>query len=643
MLRVAARTLLATLSLAFFVQLCAAQAPTAGQAPTTTPASATALVVEGERIAVDEYDAWLLRKCGEDEAPGFAVQIALELEAAQLGLPVDDLVLRVRLDQEIDKRIAGAHGGVKARWVDELAASGLSENGYRVKRGLELRGELLAESIARATRKLTKERVQREFDRRYGQASRFLRVQILRADMKFPTPAPGTTGEQVIAQRQEILQQTKARMNLYRTQIQNGVPFEDLAKAYSDDATTREKGGVMDEPLRLDDWPQNVRLAISFLHVGELSPVMRVDNSFFLMKVLESRMLNLESEKDALIAYLRDAPPDAQEISAVRERAGGDLSPELLPALWAPFDPAHPRDGGETVMRTRGTDISRRAFGAWLRAKLGEERATEFAGERAILREAAAAGIEVDAAEIAACAEEEAQRVLLESFGGNIARRDASIKAQFGDPARWKRQLEERWRVLRPLERLMMQRRRIDETAVRALFEDRYGPGGKGMLVRWIYLAPAPVALRDPSAKPEDLVREAADRRAALEQHARDLVARLRVGEDFAAAAKAESGDVTTRDRGGLVLGHVVLERCSGDTHKALAALEVGGISDPVADRGGYAIYKLDGHGEVEYATLAKSLREELETRRATPVELATEQQRYAQSAKVERGADLLR
>ncbi|TAJ13164.1 MAG: hypothetical protein EPO68_13325, partial [Planctomycetota bacterium] len=535
------------------------------------------------------------------------------------------------------------HGGVKARWVEELAANGLSENGYRVRRSLELRGDMLAESIALATRKITKELVQREFERRYGQSSRYLRVQLIRADLKFPTPPPGATGEQVLAERQRIVQQTKARMNLYRQQVQNGASFGDIAKENSDDPLTRAKGGVMDEPLRLDDWPQNVLLAISFLHAGELSPVMRVENSFYLMRILESRMLDLESEKDALIAYLRDAPPDAQEVSAVRERAGGDLSPELLPALKAPFDAAHPRDPAEIVLRTRGVEVSRRAFGAWLRAKLGEERAAQFAGERAMLREAAAAGITVGDAEIEQCIAEEMQRVLVEDFGGNVARRDSALKAHYRDEAHWKRELDERWRVLRPLERLMLQRRRIDDAAVRALFEERYGPGGKGLVVSWIFLLPPLAAPVDPPPAPEVALQQAVERHAAFEKRARELVERARGGAEFAALARAQSEDGATRALGGRVPGHVVPERLGGEKRAALAALEVGGVTDPIADRGGLAIYKLDARGAVEYASVAAELRNELQSRRPDRIELATELRRYATSAKVERGPDLLR
>jgi parvulin-like peptidyl-prolyl isomerase len=623
----------------------ATPAPALAQSPAAPPAHppGTALVVDGTPIGVPEYDAWLLREYGAGEAPGHAVQIALEHEAARLGLPVDDLMLRLRLDREIDARIAAAHGGVKARWLEELAVSGLSENGFRIRRSLELRGDMLAESIALATRKLTKELVQREFERRYGKSTRFLRVQILRVDLKFPPAPPGATGEQVLAERQRIVEQTKARMNLYRQQVKNGESFAEIAKANSDDAATREKGGVMDEPLRLEEWPENVVLAISFLGAGELSPVMRVDSSFVLMRALESRMIDLESEKEALLAYLRDAPPDAQEVSAVRERAGGNLSPELLPALTAPFDAAHPRDPEEVVMRTRGVEVSRRAFGAWLRARLGEERAARFAGERAVLRDAAAAGITVDDAEIEQCVAEEMQRVLVEDFGGNVARKDAALKAHYGDEARWKRELDGRWRLLRPLERLMMQRRVIEETTVRVLHEDRYGPGGEGLVVRWIFLRPPPMPSIDANTTVEAALQKAAEQRAVLEKRARALVERARSGADFAELARAESDDGTTRALGGRIPGHVVPERYAGDKRKALAALEVGGVSDPVAERGGFAIYKLDARGAVEYASVAAELRKELESRRPDAGELATELRRYETAAKIERGPDLLR
>lgn len=348
-------------------------APARAQANAEPSASTSsiAMLVDGEPISLAEYESWLMRVHGDDEGVAFGVHMELEREAARLGLPIDVLVLRLRLDKEIEARVQGAHGGSRARWIEELAAEGLSEAGFRARRGLELRGELLCESIARATRVITKELAQRELERRYGNSLRYMRVQMLRVDAKFPPPQPGESGDEVIAARQAIVQQTRARMNLYRMQIQNGESFAQIAQAYSDDAATREQGGVMKDPLILSEWPQNVLLAIQFLTAGELSPVMRIDNSFYLMKILESRYATVESEKQSLIEHLSHAAPDAEEISAVRSRLGGNLQVELLPALFERDSIETPRDPAEAVLRFQGRDHARRSFGAWLRMRIG--------------------------------------------------------------------------------------------------------------------------------------------------------------------------------------------------------------------------------------------------------------------------------
>jgi parvulin-like peptidyl-prolyl isomerase len=619
-------------------------APAREQATAGPPAATSpiALLVDGEPISLSEYESWLMRVHGDDEGPAFGVHMELEREAARLGLPLDDLVLRLRLDKEIEARVQGAHGGSRARWQEELAAEGLSEAGFRARRGLELRGEMLCESIARATRVITKELAQRELERRYGEELRFLRVQVLRVDAKFPPPRPGESGEELVAARQVIVQQARARMNLYRTQILNGEPFAEIARANSDDAATREQGGVMKDALILSEWPKNVLLAIQFMGAGELSPVMRIDNSFYLMKILESRSVSVESEKQALIEHLSSAAPDAEEISAVRARLAGNLQVELLPALFESDSAATPRDPAETVLRFQGREHARRTLGAWLRVRIGELRARDFAGQRALLRGAAAAGLSADGPAIEQRVEQEMARVLAVDFGGDPQRLAAAIRQRWRDEAHWKRDLLEDFRVRLPAERLLMARRRVEESAVRALHEERYGPGGRGMVVRWIRIAPAPLETV-PESLPSTSAELLEQRRKATEDRARALVERLRAGADFATLAAELSQDPATRVQGGLVQGHVVPERFHPAKRSALASLSVGGFTDPLPEGDSFAIYKYEAAGVVAYEAVADELRRELSESPPDAGEVATELRHLATAAVVVSGPDLLR
>jgi parvulin-like peptidyl-prolyl isomerase len=627
--------------------LLGAPAPVQVQATANAPARATretsALVLDGSTLSAPDYEAWLLRRYGEDEAPFYCVQLALELEAARLGLVVDPLALGIRLDQEIDQRIQGAHAGRKEAWIAELAAGGRSEQGYRVQRSLELRADMLSAVIARASRVITKELVQREFERRYGTSGRYLRVQLLRVDPKFPPPTAGASGEEIIAERKRIVQETRKRVDLYRLQIQNGESFAEIAKQHSDDVATREQGGVMDEPLLLEAWPQNFVMAVMFLQPGALSQVVRHDNSFYLAKVLESKSIEMEREREPLIQALRDAPADAQEISAVRERLAGDLVPELLPALWARATGNAALDPAEVVMRFRDVPVTRRSFGSWLRARLGEARARDYATEFAVQRAAELQGLSFERAQIEARVDAEMARVLREDFGGRSDRLELEVRQRYRDESHWKRDLVAQYESLLPVERMLLAARVIREDDVRAAWEERYGPNGRGLVVRWIYLQLAPAPLQDPPPPPEQALAEAEQRRKALHDAANQIVTRARAGERFEDLARAQSDDAPTREFGGRIAGHVVPERYLGDKRAALAALQVGGVTDPLPDRGGYAIYQLEALGNVAFESVAAELRRELTERLPDRNEIASELRRLGAAVKLEFGPGLLR
>lgn len=92
------------------------------------------------------------------------------------------------------------------------------------------------------------------------------------------------------------------------------------------------------------------------------------------------------------------------------------------------------------------------------------------------------------------------------------------------------------------------------------------------------------------------------EKKAAL-QNARDVAARLSLGEDFQTLAKARSEDVNTSDKGG-ELGWLNTDAIDPDFSRAVSELDVGQVSDVVKTQFGYHIIKLLEPIRTDYAPL---------------------------------------
>ncbi|HZL84411.1 MAG TPA: peptidylprolyl isomerase [Candidatus Krumholzibacteria bacterium] len=87
-----------------------------------------------------------------------------------------------------------------------------------------------------------------------------------------------------------------------------GESFEDLAKQYSDDPLTRDKGGVVEEEWEIDRLRPEFRGAVDSLAVGELSNVISTANGFYVLKVLQrtdSKDTSFEEIREPLLQYLQ--------------------------------------------------------------------------------------------------------------------------------------------------------------------------------------------------------------------------------------------------------------------------------------------------------------------------------------------------
>jgi hypothetical protein len=88
------------------------------------------------------------------------------VEEQELGPTAAEV--NARLEQEIEIRVAGAYGGDRDRWRADLEREKSSVELHRLRRGLQLLGEMRLERLQRAQRVVSEEAVRALFGQRYA-------------------------------------------------------------------------------------------------------------------------------------------------------------------------------------------------------------------------------------------------------------------------------------------------------------------------------------------------------------------------------------------------------------------------------------------------------------------------------------------
>jgi peptidyl-prolyl cis-trans isomerase SurA len=143
-----------------------------------------------------------------------------------------------------------------------------------------------------------------QLDSREGDKMR-ARMIVMKTD-----PGEGAVDE-ALERAQEIL-----------TRIKRGESFEELAARYSDDPTTRDNGGELEEELAPSDVRPEFRNAIATLGTGEVSDVVRISTGFHIIKVIgrtQSRDNNYEDIEAALRRFLEQRELESLFTNYVRD------------------------------------------------------------------------------------------------------------------------------------------------------------------------------------------------------------------------------------------------------------------------------------------------------------------------------------
>ena len=581
--------------------------------------SATEVVlrINGEAVTRRRFEDWLLLNRGELDAPLLARTLRLRTKAEALGLSLTEEEVRRRAREEVERRLWGAFAGDRVAWEAELAREGRTSAGRIAERAITIEAELLLEAILQRGTSIAEADLRALWEERYGPGGREPKVRLLRKRFVVPFE-PGENTQTRRARTQRLRDEAQRTMERLLARARGGEDFERLLEAESDHPSRATGGRPVDDSWR-HGFPRAPLERLARSEVGEYSEPIYAGGAFWILRVEDIEVTPLESVRRELEAELqrRSAADNrgAEELLADLRR---ELPLELSSFLQEPSEAAP----AQVLLKVGTREITRAEFAPWLMRLEGESQAQRFALETRLRRLAAAAGIEISAADIAAgVARARATDIQLSGRGGETAWLEGLGSRGLSEAA-WGRAAGRRIELEGFEDALARARRTLSEAELRLAWEETYGPDGVRLRVRWIQLSVPPLPVDLPlerrQAELERLQQETLGRAEAL-------LRRVQAGEDFGALAQVHSVDAATAARGGAPADDFSTDSLPPELHSQLEGLDAMDMTRPTLLESGQAVVLLQlvARERTPFDTARPELEQRLMALPATHVERA--------------------
>lgn len=607
-----------------------------GEARLDEPALRVTLGGETLEVPRKAFADWLCAWRGEYFAVDFARTAAIAAAAERAGVRVTDAQIEAALDAEIAERLQSAFGGRREGWLAELAQVGRSEAGYRSARRLQIRDELRVLALAGERRLSDPAALARAFEARFGRGGRRLELDVIRCDVVVQS-REGASREEL--NRNEELARRKGyekALELAR-EVRAGKDFAELAKRFSDDATTRDSGGRVAGYFEPKHWPEPALDALAALTEGSSSDPIFARGAWWVVRARRVVATKIDDVKPELEAWLRTARPTTDEVAAYANSLDTGATPVLEPALWSTS--GSPSD---VVFRLDQRPVTREEFVAFALPLRGEGLLQTFLEHWWVEEQARRAGITVDDAAIERRIEEDLARKLRDLYGNSREKWLKELTRQGRTEESYHREQRIKARIDVLADLTLLRDRKIDEADLRRAWEARYGKDGRKLEVRMLAKRLVLPVFETEIARDryDEIVRQ---KKAEVVAALAELKRRAEAGESFAELAKRESDDPETKALGGAFPGGWRDARFTVELATKLRALPVGTISTPEEITEAFAIFWVESERRVSFEDARAELERALRDERPTPAERAGWINLGVQSLRIEPAAGLYR
>lgn len=275
------------------------------------------MVVNAEPVTRRELGLWLVRTVGERDAALFALVRSVAADCAARGLVPTEEAVRARIEQEIAWQVDTSYTGDRERWLLSLGPGILTEEDFVRMMIPVTKHNLMTEALMTAERVIDERELRRVFEDRYGEGGRRIEARWIRWDVPFES---GMTA----AEAEEVQQATLAEAAKVRRRLAAGEDFATLARRYSTDPATRDRGGSPGVPWVSEGWSEPVRVAFESLGAGDLSEPILDHNHVWLFEIVSERRVSFEDVAEELRAELEATrPPDPERAAWLNVRSRG--------------------------------------------------------------------------------------------------------------------------------------------------------------------------------------------------------------------------------------------------------------------------------------------------------------------------------
>jgi parvulin-like peptidyl-prolyl isomerase len=313
------------LSFLFSLSVCACRSTAMGPQVETRPASRAQdprVLAEaaGIRFTEQEYKDYLYTLFARTRLDEMVMDRLLALEAAELGIHLDEAELARKTREELRRALAEEFGGSEEGMRRTYEGQGFTPQEREAVDLLQRRRSALKEAIIRKTRTPSEERIRATFDRVYG-------VDGVQVKVRHLFVSAGVA-------RRDLLQQGKRleeigegdvdaicrrRIDEAKAALARGDAFEDVVRRSSQDEQTRALGGVI-EGYNYQHYGVPFADAVRALEVGKVGEPVKSTSGWHLVRVDARNSTRLEDVRQKVVDAVVAEPPTLAELYGLEAR-----------------------------------------------------------------------------------------------------------------------------------------------------------------------------------------------------------------------------------------------------------------------------------------------------------------------------------
>jgi PPIC-type peptidyl-prolyl cis-trans isomerase-like protein len=283
-----------------------------------TPLAAdTYCEIDGFPIKRVDYGLWLQKHRGDQYVQQYVTGWLVRKAAEAAGAAVTPAEVDRALERKVEERTIAAYRGNRERFIEmELNQFGKTMEQFREEQLWDIETDLLIARILKKRRLTTDADVEKEFRRLYGASGRELHLRAILLELDVPTLTTHKPVQEVQAQTAKAIEDGRRKGVQIVKRIQSGeIDFASAALAYSDDASSKGKGGDVGRYVQTPpEFGDEFDAALQRAKPGQVIGPIRIQAGYIVAEIGKEALHDLAAERDKIRAQLAEREPTLEEV-----------------------------------------------------------------------------------------------------------------------------------------------------------------------------------------------------------------------------------------------------------------------------------------------------------------------------------------